>query len=350
MPQFNIQVDEAVPGLAQDLLASLLSLNGRTTEAVAQRRAALEKLEKILGPDHPELQPSVDQLAIDLLRLEDFAGATPILQRTWQRRVAQLGPEHPDTLERLALLTECLLAARLASEALPLLQEQLSLSERLKGPDHEDTLTVLQLVARAYDQQGDRESAGGLLRRAESGLERTLGSTHPKTLASIYTLFENLSEGANPAAAEPYGEKLFLVSQQVHGYSHPLTISAATMVANFYVQRNNPDAAVALLRRALAAFPDNQASPTREQAQLQCRLAACLDLDGKINEAEGFARTAAYALQVHLGRSHGETERAWRYAVDLWMRRRARTPWGRFRLLCMGFLGRILSRKGSGDG
>src|SRR5687767_3661661 len=94
----------AARGLAQDLFASILSLKGRTTDAVAQRRAALEKLEQILGPDHPELQPSFDELARDLLRLADFSGAAPILRRTYEYRLAQLGPGHSDTLERLALL------------------------------------------------------------------------------------------------------------------------------------------------------------------------------------------------------------------------------------------------------
>src|SRR5678815_563760 len=128
----------AFRGLAQDLFASVLSLKGRTTEAVAQRRAALEKLEEILGPDHAELQPSFDQLAIDLLRLEDFAAATPILQRSYEYCATQLGPEHPDTLERLVLLTECLLSAQLPAAAQPLLQHQLSVFERLKGSEHED--------------------------------------------------------------------------------------------------------------------------------------------------------------------------------------------------------------------
>lgn len=335
----------AVSGLAQNLLASLLSLKGRTTEAIAQRRTALEKLEEILGPDHPELQPSFEQLAIDLLRLEDFAAAVPILQRTYHHRVTHLGPEHPDTVERLAQLTECLLSARLPASAQPLLQHQLSLSERLLGPEHEDTLSAAQLLAKAYDQQGDRASAEELLRRAQAGFERTLGPAHPKSLASLYALFENLAEGLDPAAAEPWGDKLLSASQQVHGVSHPLTISAAQLVADLYGRRQDFAAGAAVLRRTLAAFPSDHTSPSLAQARLQSLLAAYLDLAGQSDEAEALVRSAAYALHTHLGPNHADTDRAYRHAVELSMRRSARTPWGRFRLRCLRTLGLLFSSR-----
>jgi hypothetical protein len=333
----------AVRGLAQDLLASLLSLKGRTTEAVAQRRAAVEKLEEILGPEHPELQPSLDQLAIDLLRLEDFAGATPVLQRTYEYRVAHLGPEHPDTLERLAVLTEGLLGAGLPAAAQPLLERQLAVSERLKGPEHEDTLAVIQLLAKSHEQQGNRSSAEALLRRAQAGFERTLGLTHSKSLASLYALFEYLSEGPDPAAAEPFGEKLVSASQKAHGPSHPLSVSAVYLLANLYGRRKNFAAGIAVVRHALAAFPSNQTSLGVEHAKLQSLLAALLDLAGQIDEAEALARSAAYALHTHLGPNHADTDRVYRHAIDLSKRRSLRTPLGRFRLRCLRILARILS-------
>jgi tetratricopeptide (TPR) repeat protein len=333
----------AAPGLAQDLLAALLSLKGRTTEAITQRRAALEKLEAILGPDHPELQPCLELLAIDLLRLEDFEAAAPILERTYRYRAGHLGPEHPETLERLAQLTECLLSAGLPAAAQPLLQDQLLLSERLLGPEHEDTLSAVQLLARAHHEQGDRASAETLLRRAQAGFECTLGSTHPKSLASLHALFENLAEGPDSAAAGTWGDKLLSTSQQVHGFSHPLTVSAATLVANFHVRRKDFPAAVAVLRRAVDTLPVDKTPITLEQAQLQSRLAACLDLAGQIDEAEVLARSAAYALHKHLGLGHAETERAYRHVADLSNRRSLRTPWGRFRLRCLRMIGRLLS-------
>lgn len=332
----------AVPGLSQDLFASLLSLKGRTSEAVAQRRAALEKLEEILGPDHPELQPSIDELARELLRMEDFAGATPLLQRTYEYRVAQLGPEHPDSLERLALLTECLLGSGLSAEAQPLLEQQLAVSERLNGPEHEDTLIAIQLLAKAHVQQGNRSSAEELLRRAQAGFERTFGLAHSKSLASLFELFEYLSEGSDPAAAEPFGEKVVSASQKAHGPSHPLSVSAVYLIANLYGRRQNFAAGIAVVRRALAAFPRNQNSLSVEQAKLQSLLAALLDLAGQIDEAEALARSAAYALHAHLGPNHAETDRVHRHAVDLSTRRSLRTPLGRFRWRCLRIVAKIL--------
>lgn len=332
----------AVRGFTQDLLASVLSVNGRTNEAVGQRLAALEKLKEILGTDHPELQPSFDDLARDLLSLEDYAGAIPILRQTYQYRVAQLGPEHPDTLERLALLTECLLHAKLTSEAIPLLQQQLSVSERLKGVEHEDTLTVVMLLASAYDQQGDRLSSESLLRQAQVGCERTLGLTHPISLASLYALFENLCEGPDPAAAEPFGEKLVSASQKAHGPSHPLSVSAVHLLANLYGRRQKFAAGIAVVRQALATFPSNKNSLSIERAELQIMLAALLDLAGQIDEAESLARSARYALHSQLGPNHADTKRVNRYGIELYRRRILKTRLGRFRLRCLRVLAKLL--------
>ncbi len=331
-----------IPGFAQDLLASLLSNKGRTTEAIAQRRAALEKLEEILGPDHPELQPSLDLLAIDLLNLEDFASATPILQRTYRYRVAQFGLEHPDTIGRLAVLTECLFAAQLPAEAQPLLEKQLSLSERLKGPEHEDTLTAAHLLAKVYVQQGDRDSAEALLRQAQASFERTLGPTHPKSLACLFALFDNLSEGPNFAAAKPWGDKLLSSSQLAFGPLHPLTISAAEIVAELYAKLHDFAGAATILRQALAAFPRNPSGLTLEQAELQWKLVVYLDSAGQSDEAEALARPAARAFRAHLGRDHANTARAYFNLARLSIRRSLRTPWGRFRWGCWRLLARCI--------
>jgi tetratricopeptide (TPR) repeat protein len=198
------------------------------------------------------------------------------------------------------------------------------------------------LLANAYDQQGDRSAAEGLLRRAQAGFERTLGLTHPKSLASLYTLFENLSEGPEPAAAEAWGEKLVSTSQQVHGPSHPLTDSAVWLVADLYRRRQNFAAAIALVRRALAALPSKQTPLTVEQAKLQSLLAVLLDLAGQTDEAETLVRSAAYALYAHLGPNHTDTDGLFRHVTDLAIRRNLRTPFGRFRLRCLRILGKVL--------
>lgn len=332
----------AVRGLAQDLLASLLSQKGRTAEAVAQRSAALEKLEVIVDPDHPELQTILEDLARDLLVLEDFAGSIPLLQRTYEYRVTHLGPEHPDTLEHLDVLTAGLLSAGMPASAQPLLERQLTVSERLNGPEHEDTLTVMQMLAKAYEQQGMRSSAEELLRRSLTCLERTLGLTHPKSLAGLYALFENLSEGADPAAAEPFGEKLVSASQNVHGPYHPLSVSAVYLLANLYGRRQDFAAGIAVVRQTFAAFPTNMDRLGIEQAKLQSLLAALLDLNGQLDEAEPLARSAASALYGHLGHDHPDTKRASRHRADLSMRRRLRTRLGRFRQRCLRILAKFI--------
>lgn len=335
----------AVPGLAQDLLAGLLSQKGRTSEAVAHRRAALEKLEQVLGPDHEELQPSLAQLAREFLALGDFSAAASVLRRTYQHRISRLGPEHPDTREHLALLSECLMNSDQPAAAKPLLEQQIALAEHLLGSNHEETLTAVQLLAVANSKLGDMASAGGLLRQAYEGFDRSLGSDHPKTLACLYALFENLSEGSNPAIANSYGEKLSTTSQRVNGPTHLLTISAAALVANHYIKQQDFTAAVGVSRLALDAYTASSSAPDLGKGLLHCRLAACLDLSGEIDEAHRMARLAFQTLQAVVGPDHAESQRALRLWVDISRRRQLRTPWGRFLLRCVALLQQMLPRQ-----
>ena len=321
----------ALRGFMQSLLASILSDKGRATEAIAHGRAALEKLEGILGPDHPELQLTLEGLARDLISLEDYAAAAPILRRTYDYLRSHLGSEHPETLERLAVLTECLLLADQAAAAQPLLQHQLSVYERLRGPEHEDTLTTVLLLSEVYEKIGDRRTLEELLRRAHDGFERSLGPTHPKTLVSIYKLFENLKEGPEAGAADIWGEKLFSISLQVHGATHPLTTEAAKLVACHYCRQKKVASGIDILRRALAAFPADSSPPGLEQLRLRRQLAASLDLAGKIAEAKALMRGVARGLQKHLGRGDTEVDHAYQYWADLL----GRTLFGRFYFRCL---------------
>lgn len=336
----------AVPGLVQDVFAALLSLKGCTADAIDQRRAAIQKLEEVLGPDHPELQPSLEQLAVDLLRLDDFAAAAVVLRRTYDYLRSHRGEENPETMKRLAELTECLVSAEDFASARPFLEHRLKLSERMFGPDHEHVLNTGYLLAKVHLHQGERMLAEAFLRKTQEGFERTLGPDHPKTAASLYSLFEHLSEDPDPASAGPLGEKLFSTSTKLYGYSHPLTISAAKLVAEFYMRRQNYAAAAALLRRATAAFPTTRAPMNLEHARLQSLLAAFLDLEGNSTEAEALARSALYAFHTHLGPDDDETRTVQRHVADMSIRRYSQTWLGRFRLRCLHIIGRLLSSNG----
>ncbi|GAB6036983.1 hypothetical protein JCM15519_15420 [Fundidesulfovibrio butyratiphilus] len=60
-------------------------------------RRALEIREKALGPDHPDVAISLNNLATLVYAQGDYQGAKPLLRRALQIWEKKLGPDHPHT-------------------------------------------------------------------------------------------------------------------------------------------------------------------------------------------------------------------------------------------------------------
>ena len=78
---------------------------------------------KALGPDHPDVADSLNNLASLYHAQGRYAEAEPLYQRSFKIREKALGPDHPDvaaSLSRLAILCE---AQGRYAEAEPLYQQ-----------------------------------------------------------------------------------------------------------------------------------------------------------------------------------------------------------------------------------
>ena len=64
--------------------------------------------EKALGPDHPDIAVSLNNLATLLYAQGEFATARPLFERGLAIREKALGPDHPNTLASAAALADCL--------------------------------------------------------------------------------------------------------------------------------------------------------------------------------------------------------------------------------------------------
>ena len=127
---------------------------GRGRGAGPVRRAAA-RLERVLGPEHPDTLAARDNLALWTGEAGDAAGARdqyaallPVLERV-------LGAEHPDTLTARANLARWTGEAGDAAGARDQYAALLPVLERVSGPEHPDTL-----AARAQPRSLDRGRRG----------------------------------------------------------------------------------------------------------------------------------------------------------------------------------------------
>ena len=104
--------------------------------------ASLAIREKALGPDHPDVALSLNNLAALYNDQGRYADAEPLLQALTGDREKALGPDHPDVAASLNNLAELYRAQGRYADAEPLYKRSLAIREKALGPDHPDVAAI----------------------------------------------------------------------------------------------------------------------------------------------------------------------------------------------------------------
>ena len=114
--------------------AGTLHRQGQYDRAVVLAKKALEIAERDLGPEHPNVATSLNNLA-ELYRAQGlYAAAEPLYKRSLAIREKALGPEHPAVAASLNNLAELYRAQGKYTAAEPLYQRSLAIGEKVLGP------------------------------------------------------------------------------------------------------------------------------------------------------------------------------------------------------------------------
>jgi tetratricopeptide (TPR) repeat protein len=90
---------------------------GQYARAVKVAEAALAVAEKNVGPNHPDVATSLNNLAALYRTQGDYAKAEPLYKRSLAIREKVLGPEHPDVATILNNLAKLYRATNQSEEA-----------------------------------------------------------------------------------------------------------------------------------------------------------------------------------------------------------------------------------------
>ena len=129
----------------------------------------------------------------------DYAKAEPLYQRALAIREKALGPEHPDVARSLNNLANLYHDRGDYAKAEPLYQRALAIREKSLGPEHPDVADSLNSLARLYVAKNDIAQAVTFQSRANAISERNLelnlaiGSERQK-LAYLATLSEQTDQ------------------------------------------------------------------------------------------------------------------------------------------------------------
>jgi tetratricopeptide (TPR) repeat protein len=192
---------------------------GKYAAAEPMYRRALAIREKALGPDNPELVPSLDNLAWTCYAQRKFAEAEPLYGRSlliWEKAV---GTEHPTVATALDNLAGVFVARERFANAEPLYQRALLIREKALLANYDK-------LASAYVGDKKYAQAEQLYQRALSIAERSAVPDRLQTgmvleryaellkllnrkeeaarmFARVRQIKEHLAEDTPPQASEP---------------------------------------------------------------------------------------------------------------------------------------------------
>jgi tetratricopeptide (TPR) repeat protein len=217
----NIKPPAGAEVSATELLHKLASFRHHALAAYGQARLLCERAlairENELGPEHPDVAWSLNDLGFMIERQGHFAAAQPFYERALAINEKKLGPEHLATVMNIHNLGRLLQAQGDFAGARTLQERALALNEKLLGPEHFRTVTSLSNLAILLHVQGDTAAARRLHERALAICEKVHGPDHPDTAHSLSCLaFCVQAQGARALWSQTRYSPRAMRSPQVH--------------------------------------------------------------------------------------------------------------------------------------
>jgi CHAT domain-containing protein/Tfp pilus assembly protein PilF len=243
---------EVAPALNN--LAMLYGSQGRDAEAEPLLRRLIALTEKLHGLDSTEAARQLNNLAALYQRQARYADAEPLFKRSLAIRERALGRGHPDVAQSLNNLATHYEKQERHADSEPLFRRALAIYEKALGPEHPAVATVLNNLGQVAKVQQRHASAEPLIKRSLAIREKVLGRDHPDVARSLNNLAD-LIEGQTGryAESERLFERALAVRERAVGPDHPDTAKSMNNLVLFHANTGYPDKALPLAQRLIAS-------------------------------------------------------------------------------------------------
>jgi CHAT domain-containing protein/Tfp pilus assembly protein PilF len=272
------------PDVAQSLnnLAALYKDQGRYADAEPLYKRSLAIREKSLGPDHPDVANSLNNLALLYNDQGRYADAEPLYRRSLAIVEKSLGPYHPHVATVLTGLAYLYHEQSRYADAEPLYKRSLAIWEKSLGPNHPNVATVLNNLAELYREQSRYADAEPL----------SLGPNHPDVAQSLNNLAALYDDQGRYADAEPLYKRSIVIWEKSLGPDHPYVASSLNNLALLYREQGRYTEAEPLYKRSLVIREKSLGPDHPAVANLLNNLAALYRNQGRWAEALPMVRMA----------------------------------------------------------
>lgn len=208
-------------------------------------------LEQLLGVDHPEIIPVLNNLGTAHHARGEYVEATAILTRVVELEAKNLGPEHSNVALARGNLSAILMARGELEAARAGFEWTAEVLERTRGPQHPDVAAALLNLSLAESNLGAHESALGHALRAASIREVAYDADSDllaATLSSVGDLHQRLGQHAAALAAH---RRALVIYEHNHGPAYPSLSDPLCGIAAVRLAEGALDEARAYYMRAL---------------------------------------------------------------------------------------------------
>jgi len=311
--------------------ALALQQDGDLEGAASLYERVLEIAEAKLGPDHPNVAKTLNNLAGIYHSTQRFTEARRLYERVLEIREKALGPDHPHMAKALANLGILLRGMGDYREARALLERALAIYEEAFGPEHLDVAAAMTELAITVSDMGDYVEARPLYERALEIREKILGPEHPEVAASIGRLGTLLWEIRDYEGAKSLYERALALQEKLLGPEHPKVAVCLNNLGLLLTDMGKFQEARFPLERALAIREKSFGPDHPKVAQTLNNLARLLLATGKVAEARPLLERALEIREKVLGADHPMLARILLNLVDL---NAEAGDWGKALALC----------------
>ncbi|EPX61893.1 hypothetical protein D187_010512 [Cystobacter fuscus DSM 2262] len=244
-------------------LGIVLTELGQLEEARDSYDRALQLRRKTQGKDHPLVAQSYNNLGTVLAELGRHEEARDMYEHALAIRKKSLGLEHPDVASSLTNLGVALTELGRYSEALAIQESALALRRKLLGPQHPDLATPLTNLGGVLRKLQRYPEASTHLEHAIALREKTLGADHPDVAQALDELGQVLADMGRHAQARAHYERALAIRQKALRPGHPAIAASLTHLGELLVRMKRGTEALPLLERALTLSPEPRRAELR---------------------------------------------------------------------------------------
>ncbi|HEX5746668.1 MAG TPA: serine/threonine-protein kinase [Archangium sp.] len=239
--------DDQVRAYAFNNLGIVLRALGRHEEALTWLERTRGLIEKVRGPEHPEVADILNNMGIVLNSLGRYEQALASHQQALRIQEKVLGPGHVHVGPVLNGLGVVFHSLGRYEESLAHSERALAVQERALGPEHPQVATILGNVGLALNALGRHEQALAAYERVLALKQKAFGASSPKTAVALNNLGHTLHGLGRYEEALARYQQAMALHDKAQEHEHP---QVATVLNNVGLALN----ALGRYEQALAAY------------------------------------------------------------------------------------------------